>query len=134
MSTPKPTPPKSSTPKPTTSTPTAPTETQVTLSATAIADVGADLTRLVVAAIPLSLRAVNTVAANLPGMITRVTASLEGAASAQSSSELGAATSELVSATAGFSLNILKLAASGLNAVARAVNTAVTESSTPPPK
>jgi hypothetical protein len=50
----------------------------------------------------------------------------------QTSGELGAAAGSLVSATTGFSLSLFKAAVSGLDAVARVVNTAVTESNTPP--
>ncbi|MEI7644046.1 MAG: hypothetical protein WCJ55_07175 [Chloroflexales bacterium] len=110
------------------------TQTSESISATSIADAGADLTRLVVAVIPLPFAAMNAIGSRLPGLISSMTTALGGAASAQGGNDLGKATGDLVNATAGLSLGLLKVAVQGLESAVRAVNTAVTESSAPPSK
>jgi hypothetical protein len=113
---------------------TPPTTSTPTLSAESIADTGASLTRLVVATIPLSLRAVNTISASLSSLLSSVTTSLDGAALPQASGDLGKAANDLVNATAGLHLGLVKAAVQSLDAAVRTVNTAVTESGAPPRK
>jgi hypothetical protein len=101
------------------------------ISPTSIADAGAGLIRLWVTAITLPLTTANAIGAGVTRLITSVTATLDGNAASQSGNELVQATSDLVKATTGLYLSLLNAAIGGLEATTRAVNTAVTEATTP---
>ena len=101
------------------------------LSASSIADAGSGLIRLVVAAITLPLTAANAISTNVSRLITSTTAALDGKGFPQGSNEIVKATTDLVGATTGLYVAILNAAVGGLDAAARAINTAVTDSSPP---
>jgi hypothetical protein len=107
-----------------------PTTTTDGLSASSIADAGAGLIRLWVAAITLPLTAANGVGTIFTRLISGVTAALDGN-TPQSNNELVKATNELVKSTTGLYVSLLKVAVSSLEAATRAINTAVADSTTP---
>jgi|GEM_PF-2487993 len=109
------------------------TPTSTNFSAESIADTGASLTRLVVAAIPLSLRAASTISTSLSSLLSSATSSLGGVAP-QASGELGKAAGDLVNATAGLHFGLFKATVRSLDSAVRAVNAAVADSGTPPRK
>jgi hypothetical protein len=105
------------------------------LSPNSIADAGAGLIRLWVAAITLPLTAINAFGTGFTRLIASVTAALDGTAGPQgSSNEIVKATSDLVGATAKLYISLLNATVSSLDAATRAINTAAADSSTPPRK
>lgn len=107
--------------------PSTPTPTSPDLSATAIAELGAGLTRLMAALIPLSARAAEALSTSVPPLIARVTTALDASGAPQGSPDPGRVAGDLVGATAGLSMGLLKAAVHGLNTVVRTVDAAVTE-------
>lgn len=102
------------------------------LSVGAITDLGADLTRLIVALIPLSVRVVDTVSTTLSNALAAGSKTADGTASTQAASDLGAAATTLIGATARLSLDLLTTATKSLNAITNAVGTEASDSGTPP--
>ncbi|NTV99914.1 MAG: hypothetical protein HGA19_01250 [Oscillochloris sp.] len=104
------------------------------ITSTSIADAGAGLIRLWVAAITLPLTIANTFGAGFTRLITSVTAALDGTVPAQGNNEIVKATNDLINATTGLYLSVLKAAIGSLESATRAVNAAVAETTQPPRK
>lgn len=112
--------------------PAASAQPQAGLSADSIAASGESLTRLIVAAITLPLTAANAIGTSLSRLLSSVTATLDGTASAQGSNDIVKATSDLVNTSAGLYLGMIKAIVSGLEQVTKSINTVGTDSGTPP--
>ncbi len=110
--------------------PTTPAETTFS----GIADAGAGLNRLLIAAITLPLTTANAFGTVFTRLITSVTAALDGAASPQGTNEIVKATTDVITATTGLYVTLLKAAIGGLDAAAKAINTAVAEATSTPRK
>jgi len=91
-----------------------PTPTTPDFSASAIAELGAGLTRLAVALVPLSLRAVDALSTNLPHLVSEMTAAADATGTPQGSTDFGRAAGDLASATA----RLLKATVQELNTAA----------------
>jgi tetrahydromethanopterin S-methyltransferase subunit C len=107
-----------------------PAAPQAGLSANSIADAGAGLIRLWVAAITLPLTTANALGTGFARLITSLTAALDGKP-VQSNNEIVQATSNLISATTGLYLAVLNAAVGSLDAATRAVNEAVKDAGAP---
>lgn len=101
----------------------APTPTTPDLSAATIADLGAGVTRLAVALVPLSLRVVDTLSANLPRIVSQMIAAADASGATERSSEPGRTADDLVGATA----RLLKAAAHELNTALSAADPSAPE-------
>jgi hypothetical protein len=112
-----------------------PVQTSAGLSPNSIADSGAGLIRLWVAAITLPLTAINAFGTVFTRLIASVTATLDGTAGPQgSNNEIVKATNDLVSATTNLYISLLNATVSSLDAATRAINAAAAETSTLPRK
>lgn len=106
----------------------------IKMTPSAIADSGADLIRLWVAAFTLPVTAANAVGTVFSRFITNVTSALDGNPVPQSNNEIVRATSDVVKATTGLYTSLLNTAISTLESTTRAINAAAADNSTAPRK
>lgn len=123
----------SKTPVPTAK-PPVPTTPQGGISPTSIADSGAGLIRLWVAAITLPLTAASAIGTGVSRLIASITAALDGNPVPQSNNEIVQATNDLVKATTGLYTSLLQALIGSLESATRAINEAVADAGTPPRK
>jgi hypothetical protein len=89
------------------------------------------LIRLWVAAITLPLTTASTITASLSRLFSSLAASLGNAAAPQAADDIVKATSDVVNATVGLYISVLKAGVAGLDAATRAVSDAVNEATGP---
>ena len=94
---------------------------------TTITTVGTSLIRLGATVITLPLNTVSTVTANLAQLVNNAATSAGNAVANPTSNEVVKAASELVNATAGLYLGVIKSAVGGLEQASRAVSKAVAD-------
>jgi hypothetical protein len=102
-----------------------PTTSTTGITASSIAESGAGLIRLWVAALTLPITAATAIGNGLSRLITDATAALDGNSTAQSNNEIVKATSDLVKASTGLYTSLLNVAVSSLESLTKSINTAV---------
>ncbi|NTV63718.1 MAG: hypothetical protein HGA65_09310 [Oscillochloris sp.] len=103
----------------------APTPSTGGSSASSIAESGAGLIRLWVAAITLPLTAANALGTTFNRLVSNVTAALDGSPLPDANNDLVKTTNDLFKATSGLYTSLLDAAIGGLESATRAINTAV---------
>jgi hypothetical protein len=97
------------------------------ITASSIAESGAGLIRLWVAAITLPITAANAIGLGLARFLTGVTAALDGQPVPATNNEIVKATNDLVKAGTGLYTSVLNAAIGGLESLTRSINAAVGE-------
>jgi tetrahydromethanopterin S-methyltransferase subunit C len=105
----------------------APITTQAGISSTSIAQAGDGLIRLWVAAFTLPITVASRLGTTLTSLISRVTSELDGTGTSQGTNDIVKATSDLVGATTGLYLTLIKAAVGSLEATTRVINSAVAD-------
>jgi hypothetical protein len=99
-----------------------------------ITNVGTSLIRLGGTVITLPFSAASSITNSLVGIVSNVGTSLNNAVSPQGSNEIVKAASDLIGATTGLYVGVLKATAGGLDTVVRTINTAVSDVTAPASK
>ncbi|MEI7768408.1 MAG: hypothetical protein WCI67_00390 [Chloroflexales bacterium] len=99
-----------------------------------ITNVGTSLIRLGGTVITLPFSAASSITNSLVGIVSNVGTSLNNAVAPQASNEIVKAASDLIGATTGLYVGVLKATAGGLDTVVRTINTAVSDVTAPASK
>jgi hypothetical protein len=112
-------------------TPKTPVPAQAGVSSSSIAEAGAGLTRVIVSAITVPVTIASSIGTSIVRAVSSLASSLDSATANPGSNEVVKAAGDLVNATTGLYVSVLKTALGGLEAVTKAVNTAVNEAIEP---
>jgi hypothetical protein len=101
------------------------------ITSSSIADAGAGLTRVIVSAITVPVTIATSLGNSLVRAFSSLASSLDGATASPGSNEVVKAAGDLVNATTGLYVSVLKAALGGIESATRAVNSAVNEAIEP---
>ncbi|NTW02919.1 MAG: hypothetical protein HGA19_16830 [Oscillochloris sp.] len=92
-----------------------------------VTNVGISLVRLCATVITLPITTASTLTSSLANVVTNVATTATNAVNSQGSNEIVSAATNVINSTTGLYVTLLKTAVSGLDTVARTVNTTVND-------